>query len=273
MAKKKTTQLKILMDRSGMTVDSLSQILHLSSSTIKAWVNGSKEPYEAVLDQLCEALVCTREELLAEPAEEVKPAKTVKKAIPESESEKVAQEPAKEETVPIVKKEAATPKKQKTKTPAPKPETSVTEQVVPAKEEEKSHTKKKSTKNAPAPKTKGTPDAKTIAPAKKVPSEKVHLSEASTALLRSFDPSKALKGKGDLTKDQIESWEKSLEDHFATQAKQMTAIISALAMEAAAPKGTVIERKKLAELMDVAKTASDADIDLVIEMLKRMKPL
>ncbi len=273
MAKKKVTQLKILMDRSGMTVDSLAQILHLSSSTIKAWVNGSKEPYEAVLDQLCEALVCTREELTATPAEEVKPAKSVKKAAPEEKVEKAAQEPEKEETTPVDKEEAAAPKKQKAKKPDKKPETNVTEQVVPAKEEEKAPAKKSAVKTKPASKVKAAPAPKNTAPAKKAPSEKVHLSEASTALLRSFDPSKALKGKGDLTKDQIESWEKSLEDHFATQAKQMTAIISALAMEAAAPKGTVIERKKLAELMDVAKTASDADIDLVIEMLKRMKPL
>ena len=52
--------------------------------------------------------------------------------------------------------------------------------------------------------------------------------------------------------------------------KQVTNIINSLAIEAAAPKGTVIERKNLAELMEVAKSASDSDIDLVIEMLKRM---
>ncbi len=272
MAKKKVTQLKILMDRSGMTVDSLSQILHLSSSTIKAWVNGSKEPYEAVLDQLCEALVCTREELTAIPAEEVKPAKSVKKATSEEKSEKATLELEKEEPAPVAKEEAAAPKKQKAKKPDKKPEANVTEQVVPAKDVVKTPVKKIAVKTKPASKVKAAPAPKTTAPAKKVPSEKVHLSEASTALLRSFDPAKVLKGKGDMTKAQLEGWAKSLEDHFSVQTKQMTAIISSLAAEASAPKGTVIERKKLAELMEVAKTASDADIDLVIEMLKRMNP-
>lgn len=272
MAKKKVTQLKILMDRSGMTVDSLSQILHLSSSTIKAWVNGSKEPYEAVLDQLCEALVCTREELTATPAEEVKSAKSVKKATPEENSEKATPEPEKKEPAPVAKEEAAAPKKQKAKAPAKKPEASVAEQVVLAKEEEKAPAKKSAVKTKPTPKAKAAPAPKAAAPAKKVPSEKVRLSEASTALLRSFDPAKVLKGKGDMTKAQLEGWAKSLEDHFSVQTKQMTAIISSLAEEASAPKGTVIERKKLVELMEVAKTASDADIDLVIEMLKRMNP-
>ncbi len=268
MAKKKVTQLKILMDRSGMTVDNLSQILHLSSSTIKAWANGSKEPYEAVLDQLCEALVCTREELTAAAAEDVQPAKPVKKATPEEKSEKATPELEKEEPAPVAKEEAAAPKKQKAKAPAKKPEASVTEQVVPAKEEEKAPTKKSAVQTKPTPKTKAAPAPKAAAPAKKAPSEKVRLSETSTALLRSFDPEKVLKGKGDMTKAQLENWARSLEAHFSAQTKQMTAIISALATEAS----TVIERKKLAELMEVAKFATDEDIDLVIEMLRRMNP-
>ena len=195
------------MDRNGVTVDDLSQILHLSSSTIKAWVSGSKEPYEAVLDQLCEALACTRDDL--------------KKPVTDDPTSSIPVDKEKNESV------SDSPEK---------------------------------------------PAAKPAGLAKRIISEKVHLSESSSALLRSLDPAKVLKGKGDMTKTQLDNWAKSLEEYFATRTKQLTAIISSLVDEAAEPKGIVIERKKLAELMEVAKTASDADIDLVIEMLRRLNP-
>ncbi|MCR5331946.1 MAG: helix-turn-helix transcriptional regulator [Lachnospiraceae bacterium] len=270
MAKKKVSQLKILMDRNGVTVDDLSQILHLSSSTIKAWVSGSKEPYEAVLDQLCEVLACTRDDLKKPVTDDPTSSIPADKEKNESESESDSPEKPDSKSASAITAEPKIPKVKKTLTSSKEPGS---EDPKPSSPDQiKVRVKKNTMKEKMSPTTDEKPAAKPVGLAKRFLYEKVRLSESSSALLRSLDPAKVLKGKGDMTKTQLDNWAKSLEEYFATQTKQITAIISSLVDEAAEPKGIVIERKKLAELMEVAKTASDADIDLVIEMLRRLNP-
>lgn len=268
MAKKKVSQLKILMDRNGVTVDDLSQILHLSSSTIKAWVSGSKEPYEAVLDQLCEALACTRDDLKKPVTDDPTSSIPVDKEKNESVSDSPEKPDSKSGSALI-----AEPKTLKVKKALSSSKEPGSEDPKPSSPDRiKVRVKKNTMKERVSPTTDEKPAAKPAGLAKRIISEKVRLSESSSALLRSLDPAKVLKGKGDMTKTQLDNWAKSLEEYFTTRTKQLTAIISSLVDEAAEPKGIVIERKKIAELMEVAKTASDADIDLVIEMLRRLNP-